>query len=109
MRKILVALVVAAGLVAVPAADAHTLSITTARAVTAEIAHEQFLVVGWANSWGVGTCSRVNLHTVDCGYWLQRTNGTLGGCRWTDRVRVYYATPAEQTPSNTFIGPAQCG
>jgi hypothetical protein len=108
MRKILVALVVAATFVAVPAADAHTLSITTARAITTGIAREQFQVVGWANSWGVGTCSRGSVHVVDCGYWLERTNGTLGGCKWTDTVRVYYATPAERTPSNTFIGPAHC-
>ena len=109
MRKILVALVAAATFVAVPAADAHTLSIATARAITTGIAREQFLVGGWANSWGVGTCSQVNPQTVDCEYWVDRTNGTLGGCRWTDTVRVYYATPAERTPSNTFVGPAHCG
>jgi hypothetical protein len=108
MRKILVALVIAATFVVVPAADAHTLSIATARAVATGVAREQFLVGGWANSWGVGTCTRVDVHTVDCSYWIERTNGTLGGCRWTDTIRVYFATPRDRTPSNTFLGPAQC-
>lgn len=109
MRKSLIALVIAATFVVVPAAAAHTLSIATARAITTGVAREQFMVGGWGNSWGVGTCTRVNVHTVDCDYWIERTNGTLGGCRWTDTVRVYYATPAERTPSNTFLGPARCG
>ena len=108
MRKTLVALVVATALAGAAPADAHTLSIARAHAVTVAVAHQQFLLVGWADAWGVGECRRVNLHVVDCGYWLRRDPGTLGGCTWNDTLRVYYA-PAERTPSNTFGGPAQCG
>ena len=89
-------------------ADARTLSIETAHAITVEVAHEQFVVAGWANSWGVGGCRQVTNSAVDCDFWLRRTNGTLGGCTWNDTLHVYYASPKERTPSNTFGGPATC-
>ena len=108
MRKTLVALVVATALMAAAPADAHTLSITTARVITTDVAHQQYLVVGWADDWGVGGCRQESVHAATCDYWLRRETGKFGGCTWTDTLRVYYASPADRTPSNTSVGPARC-
>ncbi|MFL5821787.1 MAG: hypothetical protein ACJ76S_13985 [Solirubrobacteraceae bacterium] len=108
MRKTLVALVVATALVAAAPADAHTMSITTARAVTAASAHQQFVLAGWADDWGVGDCRQVSVHAVDCHYWLRRKNEDSGGCTWNQTLRVYYASESERTPSTMAVGSASC-
>lgn len=89
-------------------ADARTLSIATAQAVTKGVAYEQFRLSGWAQSWGVGSCRQVISSAVDCDFWLRRNAGVMGGCTWNDTLHVYYASPAEREPSNTFGGPATC-
>jgi hypothetical protein len=54
MKKTLVALLVVTAFVPAAPADAHTLSITTARAMTVDVAHQEFLLAGSADAWGGG-------------------------------------------------------